>query len=182
MSHALEIRTEETPASAAAIALGASSLWMLPILLLQVILQLFGQHLSKLRQMRRSKPMPKHWQDFYPDLRDAEWPVHVLLSEGARQILSGERLDLHIITFDPEPPDSFQPSMPRSAIAMHQRMEDLARFNADPERYVRRHAERIRDRDRDRARDRNPDSDIPAAVPVAAAVAVPVAIAIRGPP
>ena len=159
---------------------------MLPILLLQMILQLFGQHLATLKQMRRSKPMPRDWQDFYPDLRDAEWPVHVLLSEGARQILFGERLDLGSIRFDPEPPESFCPPMPRSALAMHQRMEDLARFNADPERYVRRHAERIRDRnsdrDRDRARDRNPDSDVPAAVPLAAAVMVPVAIAIRGPP
>ena len=34
------------------------------------------------------------------------------------------------ITFDPEPPDDFQPSMPRSALRLHQRLEDIARFHA----------------------------------------------------
>ena len=74
----------------------------------------------------------------------------MLSFEGARQILLGGELDLSAITFDPEPPDSFQPPMPRSALAMHRRMEDLARFHADPERHVRRHAERIRERNSDR--------------------------------
>ena len=135
MTVALEKETE--------VFLTASSLWMLPLLLLQLILELFGQHLSKLKTMRRSRPMPKDWQSFYPKLREAEWPIHVLLAEGARQLLSGQPFDLRSITFDPDPPETFQPPMPRSAMAMHQRMEELARFNADPERYVRRHAQRI---------------------------------------
>ena len=185
MSYALEIRTEERPAPAG---FAISDLWMIPIFLLALMFDTFSRHLVKLKEMRRTRPMPKDWRDFYPDLRTSEWAIHMVSFEGARQILLGGELDLSAITFDPEPPDSFQPPMPRSALAMHQRMEDLARFHADPERHVRRHAERIRQRnsdrdgDRDNNRDRNPDSDVPVAVPLAVAVVVPVALAIRGPP
>jgi hypothetical protein len=123
-------------------------------------------------------------------LREAEWPIHVLLTEGARQILEGRPLDLRI-PLEPEP-DWFWPAMPRSALAMHKRIEETARFNIDPERYVRRHARRIanRERDRDREwdheRDRTPESDVPVVVPVVVPLAVPVRIPVgrrvRAPP
>jgi hypothetical protein len=123
-------------------------------------------------------------------LREAEWPIHVLLTEGARQILEGRPLDLRI-PLEPEP-DWFWPAMPRSALAMHKRIEETARFNIDPERYVRRHARRIlnRERDRDREwdheRDRTAETDVPVAVPVVVPLAVPVRIpvglCIRAPP
>jgi hypothetical protein len=116
---------------------------MMPLLLMQVICQLFSQHLTKLKEMRRSRPLPKDWRAVYPLLREAEWPVHVLMSEGARRLLAGDPLDLHAVPFEPEPPATFQPPFPSSAVAMHQRIEATARFNARPESYVRRHAARI---------------------------------------
>ena len=142
MAYALEIRTEERPAQADGLAW--SDLWLLPILLLALIFETFSRRLSSLKAMRRSRPFRKDWQSFYPDLRRCEWAIHWFCLEGARQILLGGDLDLAAIGLDPEPPDSFQPSMPRSALAMHLRMQDIARFHADPERWIRRHAERLR--------------------------------------
>jgi hypothetical protein len=197
MAYALETRTEERPAPAEGFAL--SGLWMLPILLLALIFDKFRQHLARLKDMRRKRPLPKDWRSFYPDLRKSEWAIHWFCLEGARQIILGQDLDLSALSLDPEPPESFQPSMPRTAIAMHRRLEDIARFHADPERWIRRHAARIRHGDDDDFRisnlsknffscsnSSNPDpsnfpprpnsanSDVP--------VALPVAIAIRGPP
>jgi hypothetical protein len=69
---------------------------------------------------------------------------------------------------------------------MHQRMQDIACFHADPERCIRRHAARIAERnydcDRNNGRNGVPDSDASIPVPLAVAVALPVAVAIRGPP
>ena len=187
MSYALEIRTEEKPAPVAD-GFAICDLWMLPIVLLALIFDKFRRHVTRLKQMRRTRPMPKDWRSFYPELRRCEWAIHMLSFEGARQILLGEDLDISALSYDPEPPDSFQPPMPRSALAMHQRMQDIACFHADPERYIRRHAARIAERnsdcddDRERDSDRIPDSDSFVAVPLAVAVPLPVAVAIRGPP
>jgi hypothetical protein len=185
MPYALESRKEERPAPQAD-GFAIADLWMLPILLWQLIFDKFSRHLTRLKQMRRSRPMPKDWESFWPELRACEWAIRQLCLEGARQIILGQELDFSAISFDPEPPEGFQPSMPRSALSMHQRMEDLARFHADPERYIRRHAERVRERtcerDGDSDRDGNPDSDVSAPRPIAVAIAIPVAIAIRGPP
>ena len=142
MPYALEIRSEERPATAEGFAL--SDLWMLPLLLLALIFEKFSRRLTSLREMRRTKPMPKDWRSFYPDLRRCEWAIHWFCLEGSRQIILEGDLDLSALSLDPEPPESFQPPMPRSAIAMHRRMEDIARFHADPERWIRRHAERLR--------------------------------------
>ena len=142
MPYALEIRSEERPAAVEGFAL--SDLWMLPLLLLALIFEKFSRRLTSLREMRRTKPMPKDWRSFYPDLRRCEWAIHWFCLEGARQIILEGDLDLSALSLDPEPPESFQPPMPRSAIAMHRRMEDIARFHADPERWIRRHAERVR--------------------------------------
>ena len=68
----------------------------------------------------------------------------------------GQDLDLAALSYDPEPPETFQPPMPRSALSMHRRLEDLARFHADLERYIRRHATRIAARTSFARRDPNP--------------------------
>jgi hypothetical protein len=188
MAYALETRMEERPAPAEGFAL--SGLWMLPILLLALIFDKFRRHLAKLKDMRRTRPMPKDWRSFYPDLRRSEWAIHWFCFEGARQIILGQDLDLSALSLDPEPPDSFQPSMPRSAIAMHRRLEDIARFHADPERWIRRHAERIRERnsecDRDSGRISNPSNFLSTSNwsnPDPSNFRIPdVRIAIRGPP
>jgi hypothetical protein len=140
MAYALETRREESPAEGFA----WRDLWMLPLLLLALIFDRFSRHLSRLKQMRRSQPFRKDWQSFYPELRRCEWAIHRLCFEGARRIILEGDLDLSAIGYDPEPPDSFQPAMPRSALSMHKRMEDIARFHADPERWIRRHASRLR--------------------------------------
>jgi hypothetical protein len=188
MPYAREMRKDESPAPADGFVL--SDLWMLPMLLLVLMFQRFGRHLASLKQMRRSRAMPQDWRSFWPDLRRSEWGIRRLTFEGARQILLGGELDLTAIVFDPEPPDDFQPSMPRSALAMHQRIEDITRFYADPEHYIRRHAERIRQR---ATADDSDDSafPIPATIPMPAIpptifripiLDAPAAIAIRGPP
>jgi hypothetical protein len=123
-----------------------SDLWLLPFLLLAQMLARFCQNLVQLKVMRRTRPMPKDWQCFYPGLRQSEWAVRRLCHEGARRIILGEDLDLNALSYDPDPPEDFQPPMPHSALAMHRRLEDIARFHADPERFIRRHAERVRRR------------------------------------
>lgn len=155
MTHAHSIDREETgldAADAACVTLSASQLWMLPLLLLQAIFELFSQHLAKLKEMRRSRPLPKTWREHLPALREAEWPIAVLLAEGARQLLAGEPLRLTGIPC-PEPPGDFQPTLPQNALSLHLRLEGILRFNADPEAYVRRHAARIA------ARECEPDDD-----------------------
>ena len=183
MVYALEIRREESPAPAEGFSM--SDLWMLPLLLLVMIFEKFGRHLTSLKAMRRTRPFRKDWRSFYPDLRQCEWAIHWLCFEGARQIILGGDLDLAAIGLDPEPPEDFQPAMPRSALSMHKRFEDIARFHADPERRIRRHAMRLArncDCDRDSGCSRTLDSDRPIARPLAVAIAVPVVVAIRGPP
>jgi hypothetical protein len=140
MKEAHQIENDMPPGEV--ISLAWSELWMLPLLLMQVIAGLFSAHLARLKQMRRSRPLPANWRDHLEDLREAEWPILVLLAEGARQILSGRPLDLHAIAC-PEQPEDFQPAMPRNALSVHRRIENLVRFNANPEAYVRRHARRI---------------------------------------
>jgi hypothetical protein len=155
MTYAQETRTEASPVTAEGLAW--SDLWMLPLLLLALICETFSRRLTRLKEMRRSRPFRKDWQSFYPDLRRCEWAVHWFCFEGARQIILGQDLDLAALGLDPEPPESFQPAMPRSALAMHKRLEDIARFHADPERWIRRHAERIRQRNEDCDSDRDSD-------------------------
>ena len=108
MAYALETRTEERPATAEGFAF--SGLWMLPILLLALIFDKFRRHLARLKDMRRTRPLPKDWRSFYPDLRRSEWAIHWFCFEGARRIILGQDLDLSALSLDPEPPDSFQPS------------------------------------------------------------------------
>jgi hypothetical protein len=141
MTRALEMREEDSPAPAAGFAV--SDLWMIPLLLLALMFEKFARHLGKLKTMRRTRPLPRDWQGFYPGLRRCEWAIHSLTCDGARRILLGEDLDLAALSHDPEPPEDFQPAMPRSALSMHRRMEDIARFHADPERFIRRCAARI---------------------------------------
>jgi hypothetical protein len=185
MSFALEITREDTPASADGPTW--SDLWLLPLLLLVQVFARFSRHLDSLKNMRRTRPMPRDWRSFYPDLRRTEWAIRMLCHEGARRIILGEDFDLSAITFDPEPPEDFQPPTPRSALAMHQRIEATARFHADPERFIRRHAERVRGRTGDvqtlnLAPSNFPDPDPPDCGIPDTPFTAPVPIAIRGPP
>ena len=118
--------------------------WLMPlVVLLQTVFLVFTNLRCQLAVQRRAHRLPKDWQVHYERLRQAEWPVAFILSEAARQLLQGYDLDLRAIPDPGDAPGWFQPPMPRTALAMHQRIDALARFNAEPERYVRRHAQRI---------------------------------------
>ena len=126
--------------------LSLTELMMLPVILVWLTFQAFAQHVAKLKEKRRTKPLPINWQEHWPNLRQAEWHIRQLTASGVEQIFSGHDLDLHQLVMDPDPPEDFG-QMPASAWEMHRRFEAIARFHADPERYIRRAAERIAARD-----------------------------------
>jgi hypothetical protein len=76
----------------------------------------------------------------------AEWHIRSLTAFGIEALLSGQELDVHELAMVPDPPEDFG-AMPASALEMHRRFEAIARFHADPERYIRRAAKRIIARD-----------------------------------
>ncbi|MDP3737206.1 MAG: hypothetical protein Q8R02_07445 [Hyphomonadaceae bacterium] len=118
--------------------------WLMPLVVLfQSLVLMFTNLRGRLGEMRRARRLPRDWQAHYERLRQAEWPIVFLLSEGARQLLTGHPLDLRTLPDPGDAPDWFRPAMPRTALAMHLRIDAIARFNAEPERYVQRHAERI---------------------------------------
>ena len=118
--------------------------WLMPLVVLfQTLFLVFTNFRANLTEQRRARRFPKDWQSHYANLREAEWPIAWILAEGARQLLSGQELDLRALPARGYAPDWFMPPMPRSALAMHLRIEAAMRFNAEPERYTRRHAERI---------------------------------------
>jgi hypothetical protein len=126
--------------------LSLSELMMLPVILLWLTFQAFAQHVVKLKELRRTRPLPKTWREHWPNLRLAEWHIRELTASGIEQICSGKDLDLHQLSMDPDPPEDFGLE-PASALEMHRRFEAIARFHADPERYIRRAAQRITARD-----------------------------------
>jgi hypothetical protein len=115
---------------------------MLPVILLWLTLQAFAQHAVKLKELRRTRPMPRNWQEHWSNLRLAEWHVQELTASGIAQLLSGGELDLGQLSMIPDPPGAFG-QMPASAWEMHRRFEAIARFHAEPERYIRRAARRV---------------------------------------
>jgi len=126
--------------------LSLTELMMLPVILLWLTFQAFAQHVVKLKELRRTRPMPMSWKEHWANLRLAEWHIRELTASGIEQIFSGKELDLHQLVMDPDPPEGFG-QMPASAWEMHRRLEAIARFHADPERHIRRAAQRIIARD-----------------------------------
>jgi len=119
-----------------------SQLWMLPLILLRIILAAFETDRADLKELRRRKALRGNWQAQFEDLRQAEWGVRYLLACEARRFLAGEPIDIaHMMV--PWAPADWRPPMPHSPEAMCLRFEDAARFHADPESFIRRHAARI---------------------------------------
>jgi len=119
-----------------------SQLWMLPLILLRILLAAFETDRADLKELRRRKALRGSWQTHYEDLRQAEWGVRYLLARKARRFLAGEPIDIaHMMV--PWAPADWRPPMPHSPEAMCLRFEDAARFHADPESFIRRHAARI---------------------------------------
>ena len=139
MTTTADPREEET-------GLSLQELMMLPVILLWMTFQVFAQHVVKLKQMRRTKPLPASWREHWPNLRLAEWHIRSLTCFGIEALLAGHELDVHELPMVFDPPEEFG-AMPASAWEMHRRFEAIARFYADPERYIRRAAERILARD-----------------------------------
>jgi hypothetical protein len=134
--------THADPIAQDDIHLEPSQLWMLPILLLQMMAAVFLGHAARLKRLRRRPPRTNKWTTCYWDLRLCEWSIEVVLAEGARRLLAGNPIDLDSIRIPP-PPETWLPAMPRSARDMSLRFEATARFHADPESFIRRHAARI---------------------------------------
>jgi hypothetical protein len=126
--------------------LSLTELMMLPVILLWLTFQAFAQQVVKLKELRRTRPMPINWQAHWANLRLAEWHIRELTASGIEQIVSGKELDLRQLVMDIDPPEEFG-QMPASALEMHRRFEAIARFHADPERHIRRAAQRIAARD-----------------------------------
>ncbi len=154
MTCAMQTEKKERPAEV--------PLWLTPLVLLARLFARFRQHLAELKALRRTCRMPPAWEHYYSRLRLAEWAIRQFCEEGAQRLLSGEDLDLASLTCLSEPPDDFQPPLPRSALAMHRRIEDITRFYANPERYIRRHATRVRRADPSGSNPSNPKNPQPA--------------------
>jgi hypothetical protein len=119
-----------------------SELVLLPFALMLALFRcFFGDKLQWARRQRRSRPMPKNWQQHYDQLRLAEWSVIELTQAGLAQLLSGKPLDLEGVE-TADPPEDWVCPMPASAFAMHRRIEVVLAFNADPEGRIRRLARR----------------------------------------
>jgi hypothetical protein len=157
--------------------LSLSELMMLPVILLWLTFQAFAQHVVKLKQLRRTRPLPKSWREHWANLRLAEWHIRELTASGVEQICSGKELDLHQLSMDPDPLEDFG-QMPASAWEMHRRFEAIAGFHADPERYIRRAARRIavRDGERDPLGRANPPPPPPPPPPVVVMVVLMVVV------
>src|SRR6185436_12435542 len=115
---------------------------MLPILILQMIVARFARRLDRLKQARRKRPKPRNWRDHFGRLRQCEWHIHQLVANGARKVLAFGDVDLNFIPMIVDVPEDMSWSEPSSPAALYVRMQEIARFHADPERYILRHAER----------------------------------------
>src|SRR6185503_1873808 len=115
---------------------------MLPILILQMVFARFAQRLDRLKQARRTRPSPRNWRDHFGRLRQCEWHIHQLVANGARQVLAFGDVDLNFIPMIVDVPEDMAWSEPSSPAALYVRMQEIARFRADPERYSLRHAPR----------------------------------------
>jgi len=184
MTNAANIaETEETDTT-----LSWDQLWMLPLILFHVICELFSNHVAHFKQLRRTRPMPKGWEELIEPLREAEWPVVSLRTEGARRILAGQPLDLaSIVLTDPDPGQGW--TEPRSAQAVHLRTLYVLKFTSNPEPYIRRHAARIARREAAKAAATTtiaPQACRPAAPPTATTTIAPLrrraGMRVRAPP
>ncbi len=124
---------------------------MLPILILQFVFARFARRLDRLKQARRTRPSPRNWRDHFGRLRQCEWHIHQLVANGARQVLAFGDVDLNFIPMIVDVPEDMAWSEPSSPAALYIRMQEIARFHSDPERYILRHATRIRKREADAA-------------------------------
>jgi hypothetical protein len=116
---------------------------MLPLLLLAHFLAIFADYADKLKALRRTRPLPDTWPEHIPNLLLAEWHIRSLTASGVEVLLAGGELDLLNLVMVPEPPPDVHAPAPLSALDVHRRFEAVARFHADPERYIRRQAARI---------------------------------------
>ena len=145
-------------------------LWMLPLILFRMICDFFQDEKAALKRLRHRTPKTGAWQAHYWDLRVCEWRIRIVLAEGAKRLLAGETIDLSSLVVPPMPED-WLPPMPASSRAMCLRFEDVANFHADPEAFIRRHAQRLAAQaDRPAA---PPAAAVPAASANAASLPVP---------
>ena len=133
--------THADPIAADGLKLELNQLWMLPLILFQMICGFFSNEQTFLHEHRRKRSAPKDWEDHIPGLLEAEWAIAAIKAEGARRLLAGEAIDFNSIPIPP-PPGDWQPLVTDAADLLR-RFEAVASFHADPEAFIRRHAERL---------------------------------------
>jgi hypothetical protein len=120
-----------------------SQLWLLPLLLLQAIFEVFSSHAQKLKQSRKeTDPQVPDWPTHVEDLRTAEWMARWLVARNALKLMAGETIDL-TDCMAPLPPGDWRSSEPRSVKALLARFEILTRCHADLMAAVLRHVRRL---------------------------------------
>ena len=120
-------------------------LWMLPLVLFQMICGFFSNEQAFLHEHRRTRSVPTDWESHIPGLLEAEWAIAAIKAAGARRLLAGAAIDFNSIPIPP-PPGDWQPLV-KDAADLLRRFEAVAGFHADPETFIRRHAERLVRRD-----------------------------------
>ena len=118
---------------------------MLPLVLFQMICGFFSNEQAFIREHRSKRSVPTDWESHIPGLLEAEWAIAAIKAEGARRLLAGEAIDFNSIPIPP-PPGDWQPLV-KDAADLLRRFEAVAGFHADPETFIRRHAERLVRRD-----------------------------------
>ena len=103
------------------------------------------QQITKLKSVRRTTKFKADWRSHWQDLRQCEWIRDQILAAGSAQLLAGKDLDLDF-TPSTEPPADYGGPCPSTPFEMNRRFLAIARFNADPEPGIRKHAKRIAQR------------------------------------
>ena len=131
--------THADPIAADGLKLELNQLWMLPLVLFQMICGFFSNEQTFLHEHRRKRSAPADWQDHIPGLLETEWAIAAIKAEGARRVLAGAAIDFNTIPIPP-PPGDWQPLV-KDAADLLRRFEAVASFHADPEKFIRRHAD-----------------------------------------
>ena len=121
--------------------LDLSLLWLLPLLLLAQLMATFSGHAVRVRALRGRElagDPEEHWEN----LREGEWGTRVFLARNAERLLAGQAIDLENRRA-PWAPADWTPPRPRTSDELCLRFAFLARFWADPEAHIRRHAQRL---------------------------------------
>jgi hypothetical protein len=110
------------------------------LLLAQLMAAFSGEarRVKALRGRRLAGDPEEHWEN----LRQCEWMMRVFRARNAERLLAGQAIDLENRRA-PWAPDDWTPPRPKTSDELCLRFAFIARFWADPEAHIRRHAQRL---------------------------------------